>query len=153
MSSTQSPILSGPTNVGIHNSSTAHKSWRHSLYFRMIRAWWLGEIEFQRCLVWFVISKGYGIEVSLQWIKMEIERQYNELGGRWGVPPGIEEWLMLCARWARGVLTVMEECRMKLMGANPGQGALTRIEERLCSGAAHPGWAARKGEGGKESEM
>jgi len=46
---------------------------------------------------------------------------------------------MSSARWARGVLMVMEECRMKLRGANPGQGALTGIEERLCSGAAHPG--------------
>jgi len=36
---------------------------------------------------------------------------------------------MWCARWARGVLMVMEESGMKLKGANPGQGAPMRIEE------------------------
>jgi len=46
---------------------------------------------------------------------------------------------MLCARWAKGVLMVIEECRIKLMGANPGQGAPTEIEKRLSSGTAHPG--------------
>ena len=42
------------------------------------------------------------------------------------------------ARWARGVLTGMEECRMKLRGANPGHGVPTAIEERKYSGASLP---------------
>jgi len=70
---------------------------------------------------------------------MENEWQYDEFGGRRGVPAGKEECLMSCARWARGVLIVMEECRMKLRGAYPGQGAPTGIDKHLCSGAAHPG--------------
>jgi len=70
---------------------------------------------------------------------MEIEGKYDEFGGRRGVPPGKKEWLMSCVRWARVVLMVMEVCRMKLRGANPGQGAPTGIEEPLCSGAVHPG--------------
>jgi len=69
---------------------------------------------------------------------MEIERQYDEFGGKRGVPPGKEECLISCARWARGVVMVIEEWRMKLRGANPGQGAPTGIEERLCSGTSHP---------------
>jgi len=36
---------------------------------------------------------------------------------------------MWSAGWARGVLMVMEEHRMKLRGANPGQRAPTGIEE------------------------
>ena len=58
MSSTKSPISSGPTNSETHNSSTAQRCWRRSLYFRMIQVWWVGEIEFQQHLAWFVISKG-----------------------------------------------------------------------------------------------
>jgi len=57
MSSTKSPISSGPTNAGTHNSSTAQRSWRRSLYFRMIPAWQVGEIEFQCRLARIVISK------------------------------------------------------------------------------------------------
>jgi len=45
---------------------------------------------------------------------------------------------MWCARWARGVLMAMEECRMKLRGANPGRGAPTGIEEHISSRAADP---------------
>jgi len=139
MSSTKSPISSGLTNAGTHNSSMVQRSWRRFLYFRMIQAWRVGEIEFQCRLARFVISKWFEIAVSSQFIKMEIERQYDEFGGRRGAPQGKEECLMSCARWASGVLMVMEECRMKLRGANPGQGALTGIEECLCNGAAHPG--------------
>jgi len=64
---------------------------------------------------------------------MEFERQYDEFGGKRGVPSGNEECLMWCARWARGVLMVMEDSRMKMRGANPGQGVPTGIEEHLCS--------------------
>ena len=40
-------------------------------------------------------------------------------------------------RWAKGVLMVMEEERIKLRGANPAQGAPTGNEEHIFSGAAH----------------
>jgi len=151
MSSTKSPISSGPTYAGAHNSSTVQRSWRCLLYFQMIRARRGCEIEFQCRLAQFVISKRFGTEVSMRWITMEVERQYDEFGGMRGAPPGKEECLISCPRWARGVLMVMEECRMKLRGANPGQGAPMGIEERLCSGAAHWGWASPKDKGGKES--
>jgi len=63
---------------------------------------------------------------------MEFERQYDEFGGNSGAPSGEEECLMRSAGRARGLLMVMEECGMKLRGANPDQRALTRIEEGLC---------------------
>jgi len=44
---------------------------------------------------------------------MEFERQYDEFRGKRVVPPGKGNSLMSCARWARGVPIVMEECRMK----------------------------------------
>jgi hypothetical protein len=46
---------------------------------------------------------------------------------------------MSWARWARGVLMVIEECSMKLRGTNTGEGAPMGIEEHLCSREAHPG--------------
>jgi len=69
---------------------------------------------------------------------MEFERQYDKFGGKRGAPQGKKECLMWCVRSARGVLMAMEGCRMKLRGANPGQGALMGIEKRISSGAAHP---------------
>jgi len=153
MSSNNSPIWSGLTNVGTHNSPKAQRSWRCSFHFRTIRAWQVGENEFLCCLARFVISKMFGIDVRFWWITMEFERQYEEFWGRRGVPPGKEEYLMWSAGWAGGVLMVMEECRMKVRGANPGRGVPTGIEECLCSGTAHPGSAAPKGEGGKQSGM
>jgi hypothetical protein len=62
----------------------------------MIRAWRVGEIEFQCRLARFVISKRVGIEVSLRSIKMEFESQYDEFGGKQGTPPGEKECLMSC---------------------------------------------------------
>jgi len=56
MSSTTSPISSGPTKAGTHNSSTALRSWRSSLYLLIIRTWRVAEIEFQFLLARFVIS-------------------------------------------------------------------------------------------------
>ena len=56
MSATTSPILSGPTNAGTHNSSTAQRSWRPSLYLQIIRTWRVAEIEFHSRLARFVIS-------------------------------------------------------------------------------------------------
>jgi hypothetical protein len=58
---------------------------------------------------------------------MEIERQYDEFGGKRGAPPGKEECLMSCMRWAREVVMVIEVCRMKWRGTNPGQQALMGI--------------------------
>jgi hypothetical protein len=69
---------------------------------------------------------------------MEFETQYDEFGGKSSAPHGSEEYLMWCARWARGVLMAMEECRMKFRGANPAQGVLTGIKECISSRAAHP---------------
>jgi len=53
---------------------------------------------------------------------MEFQWQYDEFAGKRGTPPGKEECLMWSAGWARGVKKVMEECRMKLRGANHGEG-------------------------------
>jgi len=71
--------------------------------------------------LWFL--KCWNWEVSPRWIKMEFERQYDEFAGKRGAPPGKEQCLMWIAGWAKGQMMVMEECRMKLWGANPGQGA------------------------------
>jgi len=54
---------------------------------------------------------------------MQSERQYDEFAGKRGVSAGKEECLMWSAGWARGEMMVMEECGMKLWGANPVQGA------------------------------
>jgi len=69
---------------------------------------------------------------------MEFERQYDEFGGKRGAPQGKEEYLIGCARGARGVLMAMEECRTKLRGANLGQGAPMGIDERISSALVHP---------------
>jgi hypothetical protein len=65
MSSTTSPIPSGPTNAETHNSSTAQKSWRHPLYFSRIQAWRVCKIEFQCCLARFVLSKRFELRGNL----------------------------------------------------------------------------------------
>jgi len=54
---------------------------------------------------------------------MEFERQCDQFTQKRGVPPGKEECLMWSAGWARGVMMVMEECRMKLRGSKPGKEA------------------------------
>jgi hypothetical protein len=54
---------------------------------------------------------------------MKFERQYDEFGGKRGAPPGKKEYLLWSAEWAKGVMMVMEECRMKLRVAKQGQGA------------------------------
>jgi len=51
---------------------------------------------------------------------MEFERQYDEFVENRGAPRGKEECLIWSAGWARGVTMVMEKCRMKFGGANPG---------------------------------
>ena len=137
MSSTKSPISSGPTNAGTHNSSTAQRGWRRSLYFQMIPAWRVGEIEFQCHLARFVISKWLEFRLASSESKWSLKGKYDEFVGKRGAPPGKEECLLWSSRWARGVPMLMEERKMKLRGENPGQGAPTGIEERISSGAAH----------------
>jgi len=93
MSSTKSPTSSGPTNAGTQNSSTAQRSWRSSLFFRIIPAWQVGEIEFQCRLARFVISKRLefwcllavnqnGVWNTIWWIR----RKKRCATSRWGVP-------------------------------------------------------------------
>jgi hypothetical protein len=153
MSPTKSPISSGPTNPGPHNSSTAQRSWRCYLYFEMSPAWWVVEIEFQTRLARFVISKRLELRLMSGESKWGFKGKYDEFGGKWGAPPAKEECLMWSSRWAWRVLMVIEKRRMELRGENPGQGAPTGIEECISSRAAHPSWAALKGERGNESEM
>jgi len=96
------------------------RSWSRALYFWMIRAWRVGEIEFQSCLARLVISKGVGIEASLRWIQMEFETQYDEFWGKRGAPPGKEECLILGevvkgsadgdAEWNWGARIQAKEC-------------------------------------------
>ena len=77
---------------------------------------------------------------------MEFERKYDEFAGKRDAAPEEKECLMWSARWARAVMMVMEECGMKLGGANPGQGApIHRSSPSMLSIA--------KREGGKESGM
>jgi hypothetical protein len=151
MPSTESPITLGPRNAGTHNSWIVQRSWRHSWYFEMIGAWRLGDFNVQFDLDRFVISKRIRIEVSMQWIQTEFETGDDEFRAKRGAPPGKQEFLMSCAKWARGVPLAMEECRMKLSGASPGQGGPTRIEKCLCCRAPHLGWGAPKCNESKES--
>jgi len=95
------------------------------------------EIEFHCRLARFVIPKRLELRLAGGESKWGLKGKYDEFGGKRGAPPGNEECLMWSSRWARGVLMVMEERRMKLRGENPGQGAPTGIEERISSGAAH----------------
>jgi hypothetical protein len=86
----------------------------------------------------FVISKRLELRLSSGESKWGLKGKYDEFGGKRGAPQEKEECLMWSSRWARAVLMVMEERRMKLRGENPGQGAPTGIEERISSTAAHP---------------
>ena len=70
---------------------------------------------------------------------MESERKHDEFRGERAAPPGKDECLRWCARLAKGVLTVVEECRMKLRGTNPGQRAPTGIGKRTSCGALPKG--------------
>jgi len=70
---------------------------------------------------------------------MEFRRHYDEFMGKRGVALGREDSLIWCVRLVRGVLMVMEVCRMKLRRAFIGQEAPMGIEKCISSGAAHPG--------------
>ena len=113
----------------------------------------MGVIEFQRGLAQCVISIRLELRLASGESKWGLKGKYDEFGGKRGAPPGKEECLMWSSRWARGVLMVIEERRMKLRGQNPGQGAPSGIEECITSGAAHPCSAALKGERGNESGL
>ena len=83
---------------------------------------------------------GWNSEVSSRRIKMGFERQYDEFAGKRGAPPGKMECLMWSAGWARGEMMVMEECGMKLWGANPGQGVpIQRTSPSMLSIARREG--------------
>jgi hypothetical protein len=56
MSCTLPPRPSQPRNIRTYNLSTAWRSWRRSLYFRIIQAWRVGAIEFDFHLAQFVRS-------------------------------------------------------------------------------------------------
>ena len=137
MSSTKSPISSGPTNARTHKSAMARMSWRRSLYYRMIPAWRVGGIQFQCRSARFVISERLELRLARGESKWGLKGKYDEFGGKRGAPSGKDQCLMWSLRWARGVLMVMAECRMKLKGENPGHGAPTGIEQRKSSRAAH----------------
>jgi len=139
MSSTKSPISSGLTNAGTHNSSTSQRSWSRTLYFRLIRAWRVGEIEFQCPLARFLISKRFELrlacsesEWSLKGNMINSEEKemchqerrsawcgvrggQGECQGDWGAPTGIEE-------------------------SQGDWGAPTGIEERLLYQRSTMGW-------------
>jgi len=98
----------------------------------------VGEIELQCRLAQLVISERFELRLASGESKWGLKGKYDEFRGKRGARPGKEECLMWSSRWARGVLMLMEERRMKLRGENPGQRAPTGIEERISSGAAHP---------------
>jgi len=100
-----------------------------------------------------VISKRLELRLVSGESKWGLKGKYDEFGGKQGAPAGKKECLMWSSRWARGVLMVIKERRMKLRGVNLGEGVLTGIEEHISSGAAHPCSAALKGERGNESGM
>jgi hypothetical protein len=65
MSSTTSPISSGPTKAGTYNSSTARQTKRRFLYLPFICTWQVDEMEIQFCLAQFVISNTGVMRCSL----------------------------------------------------------------------------------------
>ena len=69
----------------------------------MIRAWRVGEIEFQCRLAPFVMAKRLELRLARSESNKCLNGKYDEFGGKRGVPPGQEECLMGSLRWARGV--------------------------------------------------
>ena len=72
------------------------------MFFRMLPAWRVGEIEFQRRLARFVISKRLELRLTSGESKWGLKGKYDEFGGKRGAPSGKEECLMWSSRWARG---------------------------------------------------
>jgi len=130
MSTTISAIPSGPTNAGTHYSSTAQRSWRGSLYFRMIRTWRVGEIEFQNRLARFVISK---------WLELRGLLAGNQ-NGVWMAIWWIW-WKERCATRKGGVPDV--ECRVGKGSADVDWGAQNVIDgSKSRPRRANRGWGA-----------
>jgi len=134
MSPTKSPISSGPTNTGTHNSSMAQRSWRHSLDFQIIPAWRMGEIEFQCHLTRFVISIRFELMSDPGESKWRWKGTMMNSGGRevriqekrsaWcGVRGGQGEcwWWWKSAEWDWGAQIQANERRRGLRSANPMQ--------------------------------
>jgi len=112
MSSTLSPISSGPTKAGTHNSSTAQRSWRHSLYLLIIHSWPVDEMQFQCSLARFVISNTGVMRCSLA------ENQNGDMRGN--MIHSDEKWEQLPddKRSARcGVLCGKEEYHKRCWGS------------------------------------
>ena len=145
MSSTKSPISSAPTNAGTHDSSTALRSWRHSLYSQMIPAWQVHEIELQCCWAWFVISKWlelWGLLTANQdgvWQAIGCIRRKKRCATRTGGVPDVE------CRVGKGNAEVDGGVRNVIERAMPGQGAPMGAEECLSSGAGIYAEHCRKG--------
>ena len=140
------PSHQGQQNSGTRNSSTV----REAGDVRSISEWFgPGQCpklnsNVVRLDLWYL--KGWNREVGSRWIKNEFEMHYDEFAGTRGAPPGKEESLMWSTGWAWRVMMVMEECGMKLCGANPGQGTpIQRSSPSMLSIAER--------EGGKESGM
>jgi hypothetical protein len=97
----------------------------------------VGEIEFQCHVAQFVISKRLELRFASGESKWGLKGKYDKFGGKRGALQGKEEGLMWSSRWARAVLMVMEQRRMKLSVENRGQESPTGIEQRVSSKAAH----------------
>ena len=144
MSSSKPPISSGPTNAETPNSSMAQRRWRRSMYFRMIRAWRVGEIEFQCHLAWFVISKwlelrlAHGeLEWSLKGNMLNSEVRSKERRSAWcGVLGGQGEcwWWWRSPEWNWRARIQAKEHQCGLRSANGDWGGPIRLQKHHWGG-------------------
>jgi len=164
MSSTKSPIASGPPNAGTHNSSMAQGSWRFSLYCRMIRAWRVGEVEFQCRLDQCVISQRLGLRIARGEPKPSLKGNMMNSGGKeeclqagrsdWcGVQGGQGEcWQgWRSAEWNWGAQIQAMECRQRLRSANTVEHPFHAEQRRKGTRAQSSAWnrgAPNRGRGG-----
>jgi len=133
MSSTSSPISSGPMKAGTHNSSMTQRSWRHSLYLLILLTWRVAEIEFQCRLARFVISnKGVmrcylagNINWGLNGNMIYLDGKGDQLPGKRGAPDG-----KCCVAGARNEKKECQiyaaEHRWRLRSVQTSGGALKR---------------------------
>jgi len=153
MSSTKSPISSGPTNAGTHNLWMQQSNWRPSLYFRMIRIWRVGEIEFQCRLALFVISdmlelrgllavNQYGVWNAISWIWRK-KRCATRIGG----VPDVE------CRVGQGSGDVDGGARNVIEGSEAGPRSADGGWGVRIQPGSHRCWVSPNGEGCKESGM
>jgi hypothetical protein len=80
-----------------------------------------------------VISKRFQLRLASGESKWSLKDKYDDFGGKCGVSPRQEESLMWSVWWARGVLMMMEDRRVKMRGENRGQGVPTVIEPPIFS--------------------